>query len=139
MIIAVIDAQGAGIGQSVIKKIRKETGRTHNIIALGTNAKAGTNMIDAGADEVFTGEASICRFLNENDVDCIIGPIGIICNGGIDGEISDAISSSIFNSNCNKYIVPLRKHGIYIPGTWNLEIKDMINEIVREISKKGCS
>ena len=139
MRIAIIDAQGAGIGQSVIKKIRKDTGKKHKLIALGTNAKAGLNMIEAGADEVFTGEISICKFLNENRIDCIIGPIGIICNGGIEGEISDTISSAIFNSNCNKYIIPLRKHGIYIPGTWNLEIKDMINEIVRKISEKDNS
>jgi hypothetical protein len=97
-------------------------------------------MIEASPDEdeEIIGEVSICRFLKYNDLDCRIGPIGIICNGGIAGEISDTISSSIFNSSCGKYIIPLRKHGIYIPGTRNLEIKDMIDEIVKEIDKKGC-
>jgi len=43
---------------------------------------------------------------------------------------------SIFNMDCTKYIIPLQKHGIYIPGTRNLQIKDIINEIVTDIKNR---
>ena len=46
------------------------------------------------------------------------------------------ISSSIFKMDCTKYIIPLQKHGIYIPGTRNLQIKDIIEEIVLDIKHK---
>lgn len=133
MKIAVIDAQGAGLGQTIIKKIRKEIGIDIYIIALGTNAFACSNMIKAGANEGISGEKSIWSFCQSNKVDSIIGPIGIICSGGINGEITPMISNSVFNMDCTKYIIPLQKHGIYIPGTRNLQIKDIIKEIVLDI------
>jgi hypothetical protein len=133
MRIAVLDAQGAGLGQTIIKKIRKEIGMSIHITALGTNAAATTNMMKAGADEGFTGEDAICRFCRNNIIDGIIGPIGIICSGGIQGEITPDISQSIFGMDCTKYIIPLKKHGIYIPGTRNLEIREIIEEIVNSI------
>lgn len=135
MKIAVIDAQGAGLGKTVIKKIRKEIGLNIHITALGTNPTATSNMLKAGANHGLTGENSICNFCNTNSLDSIIGPIGIICSGGIKGEITASISQSVFNLNCTKYIIPMQKHGIYIPGTINLKIKNIIEEIVSDIKK----
>lgn len=45
------------------------------------------------------------------------------------------ISNAIFNMDCAKYIIPLQKHGIYIPGTRNLQIKDIIEAIALDIKK----
>lgn len=133
MKIAVIDAQGAGLGQTIIKKIHKEIDLNVYIIALGTNAFATSNMIKAGANLGISGENEICSFCRINKVDSIIGPIGMICSGGIKGEITPMIASSIYNMDCTKYIIPLQKHGIYIPGTRNLQIKDIIEDIVFHI------
>jgi len=133
MNIAVIDAQGAGLGQTIIKKIRKEIALDVYIIALGTNTFATSNMVRAGANVGISGEKAICSFCRTNKVDSIIGPIGIICSGGIRGEVTPMISNSIFNMDCTKYILPLQKHGIYIPGTRNLQIKDIIEEIILDI------
>lgn len=90
-------------------------------------------MLHAGANFGIVGEILICQFCKKSNVDCIIGPMGIICNGGIDGEITPMISESIFGMDCTKYIVPLKKHGIYIPGTKNLKIKELIDEIITDI------
>lgn len=133
MRIAVIDAQGAGLSQSIIKKLRKEINESITITALGTNHTATSNMIKAGAEYGYTGENEICAFLQSNDIDCIIGPIGVICSGGIQGEITPAISQAIFELKCTKYILPLQRHGLYIPGTRQLQIKDMSQEIVTHI------
>lgn len=136
MKIAVLDAQGAGLGKTVIKKIRKEIGSHIYLVALGTNSVATTNMIKAGANEGLTGENAICNFCKTNKVDSIVGPIGIICSGGIKGEITASISQAVFSLNCTKYIIPLQKHGIYIPGTIKLKIRDIIEEIVSDIKAK---
>lgn len=135
MKIAVIDAQGAGLGQTIIKRIRKEVGDSVYIAALGTNSIAASNMLKAGADVSISGEKSICAYVNSNEIDSLIGPIGVICSGGINGEITPRISKVIFNLNCIKYLIPLQKHGIYIPGTRNLQIKDIIDEIISELKK----
>jgi hypothetical protein len=134
MKIAVIDAQGAGLGQTIIKKLKKETNHNNYVIALGTNSIATSNMVRAGADVGLSGESSIYSFCTTKKVDCIIGPIGIVCAGSINGEITPKISDAIFNMDCIKYILPLQKHGIYIPGTRNLEIKEMIEEIIHHIN-----
>lgn len=133
MKVAVIDAQGAGLGQAIIKKIRKEIDQDIYIIALGTNTFATSNMVRAGANVGISGEKAICSFCRTNKINSVIGPIGIICSGGINGEITQMISTSIFSMNCTKYILPLQKHGIYIPGTRDLQIKDIIEEIVLDI------
>ncbi|WP_291636534.1 DUF3842 family protein [Clostridium sp.] len=132
MKIAVIDAQGAGLGQAIIKKIRKENLDVY-IVALGTNTFATSNMIRVGANIGISGEKEICCFCRLNEVDSIIGPIGMICSGGIKGEVTPMISNTIFNMDCIKYIIPLQKHGIYIPGTRSLQIKEIIEEIVLDI------
>jgi hypothetical protein len=134
MKIAVIDAQGAGLGQTIIKKLKRETDPKNYIIALGTNSVATSNMVRAGADVGLSGETAIYSFCTTKKIDCIIGPIGIVCAGGINGEITPKISDAIFHMDCIKYILPLQKHGIYIPGTRNLEIKHMIEEIIQAIN-----
>lgn len=132
--IAIIDAQGAGLGQSIIKKIRKDIENDSiTLIGLGTNNTATANMIKAGADIGVTGEKRICDFLETENIWAVIGPIGVICNGGINGEITSEISQKIFKLNCKKYIIPLKMHGIYVPGTVDLDIKDMIKEIIDDI------
>lgn len=136
MKLAVIDAQGAGLGQSVIKKIRKEIENNIYILALGTNTLATSNMVRAGANVGISGEKAICSFCKTNKIDCIIGPIGVLCSGAINREITSMISQSLFNMDCIKYILPLQKHGIYIPGTRNLQIKDIIEEIVLDIKNR---
>ncbi|MBU3195256.1 DUF3842 family protein [Clostridium algidicarnis] len=135
MKIAVIDAQGAGLGQTVIKRIRKEIPEEIYIIGLGTNTIATSNMVRAGANVGITGEKAICSFCDRQYIDCIIVPIGIICNHGVNSEISASIIQSIFQMDCIKYVMPLRKHNIFIPGTRNLEIKEIINEIIIDIKE----
>ena len=136
MIIAILDTNGAGLGQNIIKKLKKDLCSDINIIALGTNTFATSKMVKAGAHVGVSGEKGICSFCKKNDVDCIIAPIGILCNGEKDMELCPSICKSIINMNCTIYILPLQKHDIYIPGTRNLQIKDFIDEIISDIKNK---
>lgn len=137
MRIAIIDAQGAGLGQTIIKKLLREIKEDIYILALGTNSVATAKMVRSGARVGITGESAICTFCSTQKVDCIIGPIGIMVSGGINGEITPKISQAVFKMECTKYIIPLQKHGIYIPGTRNLEIKEIIQEIIEDIKKNN--
>lgn len=133
MRIAIMDGQGAGLGKSIIKRLRKEFKNDIYIIALGTNTIATSNMVRAGANVGITGVKAICSFCKSKKVDALIGPIGILCSGALEGEITTEMSSAIFKLDCKKYILPLKMHGFYIPGTINLQIKDMIEEIIRDL------
>lgn len=133
MKIAVIDGQGAGLGKTFIKECKRALKNDVYIFALGTNEIATFNMMKSGADEGFTGETGIIDFLTKNKPDAIVGPIGILIDGGIGGEITLNVSKAIFNLDCTKYIIPLQKHGIFIPGTRNLAIKDIIKEMIEDI------
>lgn len=133
MRVAVIDGQGAGLGKAIVKKLKKDIHPYIYVIALGTSSLAMDNMVKNGADIGLYGEDNICNYLSNEDIDCLIGPIGIICTGGINGEITSKMSNIIFQIECTKYLLPLQKHGIYIPGTRNLQIKEIIDEIVEDI------
>lgn len=135
MSIAVIDGQGGGLGKSIIVNLRNELGNSTDIIALGTNAYAAKAMLKAGASQCFHGENSIVSYIENNYIRCLVAPIGVLCSGGLSGEVTHKISECIFKKDCIKYIIPLKKHGFYIPGTVNLELKEIMDEIVKEIKK----
>jgi len=134
MIIAVLDGQGAGIGREFIKKLKKEFKDKIKVIALGTNKVAMQNMIKSGADVGYWGENDIVYFLSNFLPDAIVGPIGILTCGGIGGEITAKIAQTVFSLECKKYIIPLNLHGIFIPGTLNLSIKEIFNQIIEDIA-----
>jgi hypothetical protein len=136
MKIAVIDGQGAGIGQTIIKRLRRELSSKPYIFALGTNNIATSQMVKAGANLGITGESNISCFLETERLDFLIGPIGILCCEGINGEITASVSKAIFHIDCTKYIIPLKKHGFFIPGTRDMEIKEIITEIITDIKTK---
>lgn len=136
MIIAIFDTNGAGLGQNIIKRLKKDLSNDINIIALGTNTFATSKMVKAGAHVGVSGEKAISSFCKKNKVDCVIAPIGILCNGEKDMELCPSICKSIINMDCTKYILPLQKYDIYIPGTRNLQIKDFIEEILSDIKNK---
>ena len=137
MLIAVIDAQGAGIGKTVIRELRKTLKNNIKIYALGTNETACINMKQAGADAAVLGSDKILRFLETRTIDCLIGPMGILSSGGILGEITAGISKAVFEAPCKKYIIPLNRHGVFIPGTRTLKIKDSIDEIISDIMQSS--
>jgi hypothetical protein len=133
MRIAIVDGQGAGLGKTIIKKLRKEFENNIYIVALGTNTIATSSMVRAGANVGVTGEKAICSFCKSQKIEAIIGPIGVLCSGALNGEITTAIADALFRLDCIKYILPLQMHGIYIPGTRSLQIKDIIEEIIIEL------
>lgn len=140
MKIAVIDGQGGGLGKTIIDKLRKELPADTEILALGTNAYAATNMVKSGANEGASGTEAICYCCGRPDIDCIVGPIGIICANSMMGELSPKVAECIFKASCTKYLLPVNKHGLYIPCVKDLSINELLSDIINEIknTSKKC-
>lgn len=132
--IAIVDGQGGGIGKSIVENIRKLIKDDIEIIGLGTNSLATSNMLRAGANVGATGENAI-RVTCEK-VDIIIGPLAIILTDAMLGEISQEIASSIARSPARKLLVPINRCGITVAGTKDVNIQSLINEIVYEIQQE---
>lgn len=114
MRIAVIDAQGGGIGKSIIEKLRKGFHEEIEIIALGTNSLATSFMLKAGANEGATGENAI--IYNSAKVDIIMGAIGIIAANSMLGELTPLMAQAIAGSPARKILLPLNRCNIEVVG-----------------------
>ena len=134
MRIAVIDGQGGGIGKSIIEQIRRAIRNDIEIIALGTNSLATSNMLKAGANEAATGENAIS--VTSQQVDIIVGPLAIIFADAMLGEISQGISTAIARSSAKKMLLPMNRCGVMVAGIKNKGIQDLIYEIVCEIQEE---
>lgn len=133
MKVAVIDGQGGGIGKAIIDKLIREFGAQINIIALGTNPTATAGMVKVGASTGATGENSIKKLVHE--VDIIIGPVAILIKDAMMGEITSLMSESIASSSAIKVLIPLNRCNIFIPGTKDLKLNELIDLSVEEIKR----
>lgn len=132
MEIVVIDGQGGGIGKSIVEALKQEVDAT--IIAVGTNALATSNMLKAGANVGATGENAV--IYNANNADVIIGPIGIVSANAMYGEITKEMASAITAAKAKKYLIPISKCNIYIPGLNYLSIQEYIQDCIKQIKEE---
>jgi len=103
--ICVIDGQGGGIGSAIIKRLQDAFEETIEIVALGTNAIATTQMLKARANRGASGENAIVQTVKT--VDIIVGPIGIIMAHAMMGEVTPKIAEAIAGSQAKKILIPL--------------------------------
>jgi hypothetical protein len=129
--IAVVDAQGGGLGASIVKILSEKYGERVNIIALGTNAIATSAMIKSGAKCCATGENAVC--FNVRSANVIIGGIGIIASCGMMGEITPKMARAIAESDAKKILIPINKCNIMIPGI-SLGVKELIDMATDEVA-----
>jgi len=126
--ICVIDGQGGGIGSTIIKKLKDTFEETIEIIALGTNAIATTQMLKARANRGATGENAIARTVKS--VDVIVGPIGIIVAHAMMGEVTPIIAEAIAGSPAKKILIPLSQENIEIVGLAQLPLPKLVQEVI---------
>ena len=128
--ICVIDGQGGGIGSAIIKKIKDRFGERIEIIALGTNAIATAQMIKARANRGASGENSIVQTVQQ--VDVIIGPIGIIMAHAMLGEVTPAMAEAVSRSPARKILLPLSQENIEIAGIENIPLPRLIDVLIEQ-------
>lgn len=130
----VMDGQGGGIGRVIIKKLRNAFGEEIEILALGTNSVATSQMMKAGANRGATGENAIIKTAPK--VDIIIGPLAIIMANSMMGEVTSGMSQAISSSSAFKILIPLTQENAAIVGVSDEPLPHLIDQAI-EIIKGG--
>jgi hypothetical protein len=127
----VMDGQGGGIGKAIIKRIRDTFGDAVEILALGTNSVATSQMMKAGANRGATGENAIIRTAPETDI--IIGPLAIIMANSMMGEVTPGMSQAISSSNALKILIPLTQESVKVVGVSGEPLPHLIDKAIEII------
>jgi hypothetical protein len=133
MRIAVVDGQGGGIGSTVIKRLREEFGESVQIIALGTNSIATSQMLKARANKGATGENAIIQTVAKMDV--IAGPIGIVLAQAMMGEVTPAIARAVAESPALKLLIPLSQEKVEILGVLSEPLPHLVEKIIQRVKE----
>lgn len=126
----VIDGQGGGIGSAVIKKLKDLFGETVEIIALGTNAIATSQMLKAKANRGASGENAIVQ--TSGKVDIIIGTVSIIMAHAMMGEVTPKIAEAVAGSPAKKLLIPLSQENVEIVGIGSTPLPHLIEALILE-------
>jgi len=127
----VMDGQGGGIGKAIIKRLRDTFGEEMEILALGTNSVATSQMMKAGANRGATGENAIIRTAPETDI--IIGPLAIIMANSMMGEVTPGMSQAISSSNALKILIPLTQESVKVVGVSGEPLPHLIDKAIEII------
>jgi NAD(P)-dependent dehydrogenase (short-subunit alcohol dehydrogenase family) len=133
--IAVIDGQGGGIGNLIVKRLREEFGDTVEIIALGTNAAATTSMMKSRANKGATGENAIVW--NSERVDVIVGPLSVALPDAMLGEVTAKMASAVVSSKARTILLPLNQEEIEIAGVNKEPLPHLIEHMIARIKETG--
>ncbi|OEU62281.1 MAG: hypothetical protein BA867_01025 [Desulfobacterales bacterium S5133MH16] len=128
--ICVIDGQGGGIGSAVIKKLKGLFGETVEIIALGTNAIATSQMLKSKANRGASGENAIVQTVGK--VDIIIGTVGIIMAHAMMGEVTPKMAEAVASSRAKKLLIPLTQENLEIVGVASIPLPHLIETLIQE-------
>jgi hypothetical protein len=135
--ICVIDGQGGGIGATIIKALKNKCGETIEILALGTNAVATSQMLKAGANRGATGENPVVRTVPI--VDLILGPVAVTWPNAMMGEVTPRMAEAITSSRAPKVLIPLHQENIFLVGASREPlphlVEAMVDKHVKEVLK----
>lgn len=134
--ICVIDGQGGGIGATIIKKIKENYSENVEIIALGTNAIATSQMLKARANKGASGENAIVQTVQQ--VDIIIGTISIIYAHAMMGEMTPKMTEAISQSPAKKIIIPITQENIQVVGMPLIPLPRLVEMLVNEHLSEMC-
>jgi len=117
MSILVIDGMGGGMGAQLVAQLRQQMPDVE-IIAVGTNSVATTNMVKAGANKGATGANAVRVCLH--NASCVVGPLGIIIADSMLGEITAEIAALISGAPVPKVLLPVNHKNLEIVGLQTL-------------------
>ncbi len=126
--ICVIDGQGGGIGSNIIKRLKEKFGEAIEIIALGTNAIATTQMLKAKANKGASGENAIVQTIKT--ADAIVGPLSIIIPHALMGEVTPEIAEAVSENTSRKFLIPLFQENIELIGINSVPLPHFVDELI---------
>jgi hypothetical protein len=132
MKIAIIDGQGGGLGSTIVQKLSEKLSSEDEILALGTNAIATSQMMKAGATRGATGENAI--LFNAPRVDVIAGPIGILLANALLGEVTPRMAEAIASSRAHKIVLPITTCNVDVVGkSEKNSLPDLIEHLITHV------
>jgi len=126
--IAVIDGQGGGIGAVIIRRLKEAFGEDVEVLALGTNAIATSQMMKARANRGATGENAIV--VTSPRVDAIIGPISIILANAMMGEVTPETARAVTASPAAKFLLPLTQENVEVVGVQSEPLPHQVDDLI---------
>jgi hypothetical protein len=132
--ICVIDGQGGGIGSTIIKALKTKYGETIEILALGTNAIATSQMLKAGANRGATGENPVIQAAE--NVDLILGPLAITWPNAMMGEVTPRMAEAITSSQAPKVLIPLYQESVFLVGASREPLPHLVETLLEQYVKE---
>jgi hypothetical protein len=126
--VCVIDGPGGGIGTALIRSLKEACGESIELIALGTNAIAASQMLKAGANRAASGENAIVR--TTRSVDVIIGAISIGWANAMLGEITPKMAEAVMSSPAPKIFLPLSQEPVVLVGVTVEPLPHLVQQLV---------
>jgi hypothetical protein len=126
--ICVIDGQGGGIGAAIIRALKNQYGETIEILSLGTNAVATSQMLKAGANRGATGENPVIRTVP--NVDLILGPVAITWPNAMMGEVTVRMAEAITSTKAPKILIPLHQENTVLVGSSREPLPHLVETMI---------
>jgi hypothetical protein len=130
----VIDGQGGGIGATIIKALKIRYGESIEILALGTNAVATSQMLKVGANRGATGENPVVRTVAI--VDLILGPVAVTWPNAMMGEVTPCMAEAITSSRAPKVLIPLHQENIFLVGASREPLPHLVETMLNQYAKE---
>ncbi len=134
--IMIMDGQGGGVGRSLVEELHLRNPEDE-LIAVGTNAAATSNMMKGGTALGATGENAV--IYNSRRVDAIVGPIGIVVANAMLGEITPGMAEAVASSNAKILLIPVSRCHVEVMGVESKKLGDYIKEAVDKLKTAECS
>ena len=130
MTILVIDGQGGNIGRALVREITDRLPGAQ-LIAVGTNSSATSNMLKAGAHNAATGENAVIVACRRADV--IAGPIGIVIADALLGEVTPAMAVAVGQSRATRVLIPVNRCDTLVAGVADDTTASLLQDAMAKI------
>lgn len=125
MRIMVMDGQGGGVGRSLVEELHARFPEAE-LVAVGTNATATSNMMKGGTTLGATGENAV--LYNSGRADVIVGPIGIVMANAMLGEITPRMAEAVSSGNAKLLLIPMSRCQAQVMGLENKKLGEYVKE-----------
>lgn len=133
MRIMIVDGQGGGVGRGLVEAIAERYPEAE-LIAVGTNAAATSNMMKGGTALGATGENAV--IYNSRRVNFIAGPMGIVMANAMLGEITPKMAEAVASADVPVLLIPMNRCNAQVMGVESRKLGDYIREAAEKIGEQ---
>ncbi|MBR6781337.1 MAG: DUF3842 family protein [Clostridia bacterium] len=130
MTVLVIDGQGGNLGKQLVQQILLQFPDT-DLIAVGTNSIATSNMLKGGAKKAATGENAVVVCAAKADV--IVGPLGIVLADALLGEVTQRMAAAVGTSDAVRILIPMSKCDTFVAGVSDTSSAALIDDAMKKL------